>query len=91
VSLTLPGEALEALAEHLRELIGGAPSEGATEDRWMDTKAAAAYLGYTSVSPLQKLTAMRRVPFSQDVAGGKCWFLRSELDSWRRDGGAYAS
>ena len=56
------------------------------EDRWMNSRDAAAYLGLTP-NALKKLTAARRVPFEQDVAGGKCWFLKSELDVWRRAGG----
>jgi hypothetical protein len=29
-------------------------------------------------------TAKRAVPFAQDARGGGDWFLRSELDAWRR-------
>jgi excisionase family DNA binding protein len=54
-------------------------------DRWMTTREAADYLGLTA-NALHKLTAARQVPFSQDAPGGKCWFLRSELDDWRRGG-----
>jgi hypothetical protein len=57
-----------------------------SEDRWMDAREAAIYLGFDSVAPLHKLTAAKAVPFSQDVAGGKCWFKRSELDRWREEG-----
>lgn len=53
------------------------------EDRWMGTSEAAAYLGM-SANALHKLTAARAVPFEQEMVGGKCWFLRSELDTWRR-------
>lgn len=56
------------------------------EDGWMDSKAAAAYLGFGSTSPLKKLTAARAIPFEQDARGGKCWFKRSELDRWRAGG-----
>lgn len=55
------------------------------DDRWLGARDAAAYLGLT-VNALHKLTAARLIPFSQDAPGGKCWFLRSELDGWRRDG-----
>jgi hypothetical protein len=54
------------------------------DDQWMDSKAAARYLGMPSVHPLHKLTAARSIPFEQNVPGGKCWFKRSELDAWRR-------
>src|SRR4051794_15239416 len=49
---------------------------------WLDTKAAADYLGLTR-DALHKLTARRAVPFSQEVAGGKLYFRRAELDRWR--------
>jgi excisionase family DNA binding protein len=51
-------------------------------DGWMSTAQAARYLGL-SVTALHKLTSARRIPFAQDAPGGKCWFKRSELDSWR--------
>jgi len=78
----LDGEALRELAELLRPLL---TLEQADDDRWMGTRDAAAYLGLTP-NALHKLTAAREIPFSQDTAGGKCWFLRSELDAWRRAG-----
>jgi excisionase family DNA binding protein len=53
------------------------------EDRWLSTREAATHLGLTT-NALHKLTAARAVPFEQDGAGGKMWFLRSELDAWRR-------
>ena len=51
-------------------------------DRWFDAKAAATYLSL----PLNTLhnTAARTIPFHQDGPGCNCWFLRSELDAWRR-------
>jgi excisionase family DNA binding protein len=74
----------EALAELAGLLAPHLPSDdGANEDRWLSTKDAAAYLGLTP-NALRKLTASRTVPFEQEVSGGKCWFLRSELDRWRR-------
>lgn len=74
-------EALAELAALLGSFLGG--NGGAGDDRWLSTKEAAAYLGLTP-NALRKLTASRSVPFEQEVAGGKCWFLRSELDQWRR-------
>ena len=56
------------------------------EEEWMDTKRAAEYLGI-SVGALHKHTAARTVPCHQDVPRGKCWFLPSELDRWRRHEG----
>lgn len=74
----------EAVSELAAALEPYAPA--VQEDRWMDTREAAAYLGFGSPGPLKKLTAARTVPFHQDTPGGKCWFLRSELDRWRRGG-----
>ena len=50
-------------------------------DRWMTTREAASYVG-RSVDAIHKLTAARKVPFSQDGPGGKCWFRKSDLDAW---------
>ena len=38
---------------------------------------------------LHKLTGPGAIPFAQDTPGGKCWFLRSELDAWRRGDGRF--
>ena len=82
----LDDTALQRLAEKLGPRLVDAVAARLTErhdDRWFTTKEAATYLGMTP-NALHKLTAAREVPFSQDAAGGKCWFLRSELDAWRR-------
>jgi hypothetical protein len=76
-------ELADALSPHLHE---AAPEP----DRWMDTKGAAAYLGFPSANALHKLTAARMVPFEQDAPGGKCWFQKSQLDAWRRGEFPYA-
>jgi hypothetical protein len=72
----------ETLSELAHALADYLPNR-ASEDRWMDTRDAAAYLGLKP-NALHKLTASRSVPFSQDVAGGKCWFQKSQLDAWRQ-------
>ncbi len=81
----LSDDALAVLAERLRPWL--APSPAPEPDGWLTTAGAAAYLGL-SVGALHRLTAARRVPFEQDAPGAKCWFRRSELDRWRRGGGA---
>ncbi|HTA98822.1 MAG TPA: excisionase family DNA-binding protein [Solirubrobacteraceae bacterium] len=53
---------------------------------WMTSREAAAYLGLT-LTALHRLTAARTIPFEQDAPGGKCWFNRTDLDTWRRGGG----
>jgi excisionase family DNA binding protein len=76
-------EELQELARLLAPLLAAIAAPAADEDRWMTTKGAAEYLGI-SPNALHKLTAKRAVPFAHDARGGKCWFLRSELDAWRR-------
>jgi hypothetical protein len=56
-------------------------------DGWLDTKAAARYLGLT-IHGVHKLTAGRLIPFEQDGPGCRCWFKPAELDAWREKGGA---
>ena len=48
----------------------------------MTTKEAAAYLGLT-VAALHRLTAERRIPFSQSRPNARCFFKKSALDDWR--------
>ena len=50
---------------------------------WLDTRDAAAYLGLPSVDQLHKLTSERRLPFSQERPGSKCYFRRADLDAHR--------
>jgi hypothetical protein len=77
-------DALELLAERLApRLMGRLAQSEAREDRWLDSKRAAEYLGITP-NALYKLTAAREVPFEQDGPGCKCWFRQSELDAWRQ-------
>jgi len=74
---------VDRVGPRLLELLG--PGLATPEDGWMPTAEAARYLGLTT-NALHKLTAARAVPFEQDGRGGKMWFKRSELDSWRRNG-----
>jgi len=68
----------------LRRLLGlDSPAATATDDRWLPTREAAAYLGI-SVAALHKLTAARSIRFEQSSPGAKCWFRRSDLDRYRR-------
>jgi hypothetical protein len=54
-----------------------------SEDRWMDSREAAAYAG-TTRDALHKAMAAREVHFEQDCRGGKAWFKRADIDAWRR-------
>lgn len=87
LGLNVPDELLDAVADRVAARLASR-LEPLVADRaqpagWMDSKAAAEYLGL-SVNALRKLTSERSVPFSQDAPGGKCWFHASDLDEWRR-------
>lgn len=69
----IANEVVSQLAPALREC---------SPDQWLDAKRAAEYLSI-SVNALHKLTATDDIPYSQDVAGGKLFSLRSQLDAWR--------
>ena len=56
---------------------------GQVEDRWLDSSEAADHLR-VPLSQLRKLSAADLIPAYQDTAGGRLYFLRSELDEWRR-------
>lgn len=82
----LDEDALDELAERLAPRLAGRLDGGRREpDGWMTTAQAAEYLGLSRAA-LHRLTASRRIPFEQALAGGKCWFRRSELDRWRQGG-----
>ena len=53
---------------------------------WLDTREAAGYLGVHR-DTLRRLAAERTIPSEQDGPGCKLYFLRGELDAWRRKGG----
>lgn len=59
------------------------PATASTDDRWMDSREAAAYAG-TSREALHKAMAAREVHFEQECRGGKAWFRRADIDAWRR-------
>lgn len=86
VVLTLDEAGLERLADLVAQRLVRTLTTSSTDDQWLDAKAAAQYLGFTSPSPLHKLTAQRAISFSQDATGGKCWFRRSDLDAYRLQG-----
>ena len=82
LSLALPPDVMDELVERVARRTAELLDEHPSEDRWLTTKDAAEYLGMTP-NALHKLTAARQIPFEQEVRGGKCWFRRSELDTWR--------
>ena len=75
-----------ASLDHLADAVASRVAVRLNERRettggWMDSAEAARYIG-RSISSLHKLTAARRIPFSQDGPGAKCFFRRSDLDDW---------
>jgi hypothetical protein len=83
VVLSLDDAALVRLADLVVERIAPVLTTASTDDRWLDAKGAAEYLGFESVHPLHKLTARREIAFSQDTDGGKLWFHVTDLDAYR--------
>jgi hypothetical protein len=68
----------DAIAVRVAELL---PDR--VEDRWLDSAEAADHLRLP-LSQLRKLSAADLIPARQDTPGGRLYFLRSELDEWRR-------
>jgi hypothetical protein len=80
----LDDRALDALAARLAPRLDPRLRAAAPRaDEWLDARRAAAYLGLT-LNALHKHTAARTIPFEQNIAGGKLWFKRDQLDAWRR-------
>jgi excisionase family DNA binding protein len=67
-------------------LSAGAPKQPTNE--WLDSREAAAYLGVHR-DTLRRLAAARAIPSEQDGPGCKLYFLRDDLDAWRRGGGRF--
>jgi hypothetical protein len=87
VALSLDEDSLRRLAHlvaaEVQSMITHTMTSGTNPETWLDSKAAARYLGFDGVHPLHKLTARREIAFSQDTAGGKTWFRRTDLDEYR--------
>lgn len=89
VNLTLPPEALDALAERVADILeerGALPAASGSEDEWLrGADAIAAYLG-CSRSRIYALTSARRLPVQKD--GAALVARRSDLDRFIEQGGA---
>ena len=87
-ALILPDALVERIAQRAAELVIDRLERerplAADADAWLDSKAAAAYLGL-SRDGLHRLTAARLIPFSQAARGSRLFFKRSDLDQWRED------
>lgn len=77
LTVDIPSELVEVIAARAAELL-----QARSDDRWMGAKEASTYLA-VPVSSIHKLSAARAIPAEQDVAGGKLYFKRSALDTWR--------
>lgn len=82
---------IDQLAERVAERLGAATEPSRTDqpsgrDEWLDSRHAADYLGVHR-DTLRKLAAERAIPSEQDGPGCKLYFLRSDLEAWRRTGG----
>jgi hypothetical protein len=76
----------DALAELAARLAPYLPQPAAAQDDgWLDSAAAARYLGISRAA-LHRYSAAKTIPCEQDCSGGKLWFKRSQLDAWRREG-----
>jgi excisionase family DNA binding protein len=82
VTLALPEQLLQTLAERIAELLLERRVELAgTASPWLDINGATNYLGF-SRDQLYKLTAARAIPFRKKRGGQGLLFHRDELDRW---------
>ena len=82
---------LDLLADRIADVVVarlGATIEPQAAE-WLDSRGAAAYLGVHR-DTLRRLAAVRGIPSEQDGPGCKLYFLRDDLDAWRRGGGRHA-
>ena len=77
----------DCVAEAVMARLGAAPTEEPAA--WLDTREAADYLGVHR-DTVRRLAAERAIPSEQEGPGCKLYFLRSDLDGWRRNGGRSA-
>lgn len=82
LSVQLDGDTLDALAAAVADRVAELLPDR-VEDRWLDSAEAADHLRIP-LSQLRKLSAAELIPAYQDTPGGRLYFLRSELDEWRR-------
>ena len=94
LSIALPPEIVEAIAQRAAEIVLGRVEEQAAETSspWLyGAKAAAQYLGWP-VGRIQKLTAANAIPFhrvptgfdetGQPLQGQRVAYRRDDLDRW---------
>jgi excisionase family DNA binding protein len=81
LTLGVPGELVEAIAERAAELL---TEQMPPPSPYLDVDGAAEYLACSS-SRIYALTSTRRIPHHRD--GSRLLFRREELDAWIERGG----
>ena len=84
---------LDLLANRIADAVTARLDPGGPQHRtaeWLDTREAASYLGVHR-DTLRRFASERAIPFEQDGPGCKLFFLRDDLDAWRRGGGRSAA
>jgi predicted DNA-binding transcriptional regulator AlpA len=84
LALSLDDATIESLAERVAESVITKLRDEGESDRWLDSREAADHLGI-SRDAIHKLHAAGVLPSSQEKAGAKLYFKRSELDRWRQE------
>jgi len=84
-------ELITAIADRIADAVAAriAQVPGDVVPEWLDSRGAADYLGLHP-DTVRKLAAERAIPTEQDGPGCKLFFLRQDLDEWRRAGGRAA-
>lgn len=89
LTVRLDEDQLTGLAADVAERLSTSFGSGVIDDaenRWMNSREAAAHLGI-SLSEVQRLSAASTLPSEQDGPGCKRYFKRRDLDAWRLNGG----
>jgi hypothetical protein len=82
VVVITPAELRALIRDEVREAL----SEREARERWLETKAAAEYVGCHPVT-LRKARAEGRIEAAQDGPGCNLHFSTAELDRYRAEGG----
>jgi excisionase family DNA binding protein len=82
LSLTLPPEVIEQIAQLAAEIVAESADE---PERWIGVAEAAEHLACPA-SRIYALVSKRAIPFEKD--GSRLLFKRSALDEWVGAGGA---
>ena len=82
LAISLDAETVERLADAVADRLAARLSpQTDLEQGWLDTAAAARYLGRTP-NAVHRLASEDRIPCSRPAGERKLWFQRSRLDEW---------